>query len=243
MKTKNTIDVHRAFLGLQEEMEGRLARNREILNHPVAKGTAAELEWVRMLQGYLPSRYRIEKAFVVDHTGDASDEIDVVVFDRHFSPFLLNVDGALHVPAESVYAVMERKQTISPANLRYAGEKAASVRRLKRTSAKIVHAGGVINDPKKPFEIPAGILTLGGKLGRRVEDTLSELGGEARIQFGCSLQEGSFGAKYTESKVILSGVGQEKGLITFFLNLVKKLQSMGSVPAMDIDAYIDAMDA
>lgn len=72
---------------------------------------------------------------------------------------MFNQDGAKYVPAESVYAVLEVRQEFNGANVAYAAEKAASVRKLRRTSAPIPHAGGKF-DPIVPPPILAGILTL-----------------------------------------------------------------------------------
>lgn len=60
---------------------------------------------------------------------------------------------------ESVYAVIEAKQNLTRANIIYAGRKAASVRRLHRTSAPIVHAGGTYPIVREPFPIIAGIVS------------------------------------------------------------------------------------
>ena len=96
-----------------------------------------------MFNDHLPIRYRTEKSFVVDSKGRLSDQIDAVIFDGQYSPLVLNHAGLLYVPAESVYAVFEVKQTLSKAHVEYAGDKARSVRRLERTSVPIHHAGGV----------------------------------------------------------------------------------------------------
>ena len=41
-----------------------------------------------MLDKYLPKRYQAAKAHVVDSLGNFSQQIDVVVFDRQYSPFI-----------------------------------------------------------------------------------------------------------------------------------------------------------
>lgn len=108
----DTINLHNLFLGLQDQMTSRLLTNREHITHPGTKGDASELCWLEMLKNYLPQRYRAEKAFVLDSEGKLSDQIDIVIFDRQYSPFLFNQDDALYVPAESVYATIEVKQDI-----------------------------------------------------------------------------------------------------------------------------------
>src|SRR5690242_12125759 len=129
---KKRVDLKEVFRGLQDQMEAKLTFNRRLIHHPGAKGTATELEWVSMLSTYLPRRYCADKAFVLDSNGRISDEIDIVIYDRQYSPFILHQNGVAFIPAECVYAVLEVKQTLSRKNIQYAQNKAASVRRLCR---------------------------------------------------------------------------------------------------------------
>ena len=126
---------------LHADIEQRLRTSRSF-GHPGAKGDASEGVWVEMLAKYLPERYAVENAFVVDSEGTFSDQIDVVIFDRQYSPFILRWQGQTIVPAESVYAAFEAKQAINSGHISYAQNKVASVRRLKQTSLPIPHAGG-----------------------------------------------------------------------------------------------------
>jgi len=235
--TKNTRNIKDIFLGLQDQMQSKLSLNRRILTHPVAKGDASELEWVEMLSSYLPKRYQAEKAFVIDHEGVVSEQIDIVIFDRHYSPFLLRQNGATYVPAESVYAVIEVKPDLNPKTIKYTAKKAYSVRNLKRTSAAIVHAGGRIEKTKKPFEIFAGILSINGSLTKAAEDEIRKLSTKKRVHFGCSLDSGAFNVEYGDP-VAIEKSSKESGLIVFFLKLLSTLQSVGTAPAMEIDKYI-----
>jgi hypothetical protein len=82
-----------------------------------------------------------------------------VVFDRQYTPFILTYQNQTIIPAESVYAVFEAKQVIDAKNVAYAQEKAASVRRLHRTSLPVPHVSGVAK-PKDPPRILAGLLTF-----------------------------------------------------------------------------------
>ena len=240
MGKNKKIDIREIFLGLQKQMSSKLSLNKKILTHPVAKGDASELEWVDMLNSYLPRRYQVDKAFVMDHEGAVSEQIDIVIFDRHFSPFLLRQNGANYVPAESVYAVIEVNQKMNSESIRYAANKASSVRRLKRTSAQIVHAEGKVDQPKKPFDILAGILTLDGTCTASLQKEIIKLKGKKRLNFGCSLESRAFVLNYNEDAEIEIS-RPEDSLIFFFLKLLSSLQSLGTVPAMEIDQYADKM--
>lgn len=229
-------------MGLQEQMRAKLSLNRKILTHPVAKGDASELEWIDMLSSYLPNRYRTDKAFVIDCQGNVSDQIDIVIYDRHYSPFILKQNGASYIPAESVYAVIEVKPTLNSANISYAARKALSVRKLIRTTAPIVHAGGIIDKPKKPFNILAGILTINGKCTNTLKEKLSKLPENSFLQFGCSLDHASFWFKNSNNRdVIFEKSKQEEALIFFFLNLLSELQQIGTVSAINLKDYIEVL--
>jgi hypothetical protein len=186
-------------------------------------------------------RYQMEKAFILDSKGKMSEQIDIVVFDRQYSPFLFNQDGALYVPAESVYAVIEVKQALSKDYLEYAGTKAASVRCLHRTSAPIPHAGGVY-PPKQHFTILAGIVTIDSSwnppLGDAFFSTITSLKDDERLDFGCALQCGAFEIQYTDKhEPTLEIIHQEEALIFFFLRLLSRLQQLATVPMIDINEY------
>ena len=133
---------------LHQDIERRLSNAREAVGHSGTKGDATENVWRDRLQTYLPKRYQTESAHVVDR-GTFSEQIDVIVFDRQYSPFIFSFEGKIVIPAESVYGAFEAKQTINADGCSYAQQKIASVRRLYRTSLPIPHAGGTY--PPKPL--------------------------------------------------------------------------------------------
>ncbi len=233
------------FLGLQNQMRAKLSAGREILFHNTTKGDASELNWKEWLQAYIPKRYQVDKAFVVDSENNFSQQLDLVIYDRQYSPFVFNQDGAIYIPAESVYAVFEVKQEFNKENLEYAGDKIKSVRMLKRTSAPIVHAGGKIQEPKPPFRILGGMLTLSSgwadPFGSSFQNCLDKLGVESQVDIGCVLEKASFSVSYADKSPSFELSTEEEALIYFFLKLLVKLQSLGTVPAMDIEAYARAL--
>src|SRR5437867_9759527 len=99
--------LSKLLASLHDDIERRLATVRESFGHSTTKGDASEQVWLQMLQTYLPRRYQAEKAHVVDSNGVFSQQIDVVVFDRQYSPFIFHYEGQIVVPAESVYALFE----------------------------------------------------------------------------------------------------------------------------------------
>jgi len=228
--------------GLQARLEGELRGNRVAVTHPGARGEAAEEDWLRVLKDHLPHRYQADRAFVIDSRGACSEQIDVVIYDRQYSPFLFNQANQRYVPAESVYAVLEVKQDLSRAHVLYAGEKAASVRRLHRTSAPVPHVEGVAK-PRPLPPIVAGILAYQSSwtppFGDPLRQALSELATEQHLSIGCALVHGAFEAGYPASGgVNLTAIDGPRSLVQLLMRLLKQLQALATAPAIDYEAYL-----
>jgi hypothetical protein len=223
--------------GLHDDIQSRLAIARQTMGHPVAKGDASEEVWLELFKNYLPHRYQAAKAFVVDSTGAFSEQIDVLVFDRQYTPFIFKYNGQTIVPAEGVYAAFEAKQTINADLVRYAQGKIASVRRLHRTSMPIPHAGGTY--PPKPLPyIFGGLLTFESDwspgLGQALLDSLGAGANDSRLDIGCVAAHGMFGCDTTGCHVISP---LAKPATAFLFELIALLQSSATVPMIDIRAY------
>nr|WP_295681019.1 DUF6602 domain-containing protein [uncultured Lachnoclostridium sp.] len=240
------IDLKELFYDLQNQMIAKLSTNRKSITHPGAKGDASELNWIQWLKDYLPKRYCVDKAFIIDCENNISDQIDVVIYDQQYTPFAFKQDSVIYIPAESVYAVFEVKQELNKDYLLYAGKKAESVRLLKRTSVPIPHAGGFY-PPKPHNHIISGILTLSSTwsepLGKCFEEHILSLPAEQRLDIGCALQCGSFKVYYDVSPNIIEKSTQEEAFIYFFLKLLMELQKLATIPAMDIESYARVLDS
>jgi hypothetical protein len=221
--------------GLHDDIERRLATARQTLAHPGAKGDASEHVWLELLQAYLPKRYHAAKAHVVDSNGEFSDQIDVVIFDQQYSPFIFRHEGQIIIPAESVYATFEAKQSINAAEISYAQKKVQSVRRLHRTSLPIPYASGTY-DPKAPAHILGGILTLASEwnppLGQPLLGALSARTQDC-LDLGCIAAHGIFAYDAGRHSII----PQPKPATAFLLELIARLQCSATVPMIDIRAY------
>src|SRR5258706_11874105 len=231
------MDLRDIFLGLQGKMIGTLHAHRLATKNKVAKGAANELQWRELLAKYLPVRYSVTEGFVLDCTGKISDQLDIIIYDRQYSPLLFDEDGTRYVPAESVYAVFEVKAHIDAGNLAYAGKKAASVRRLRRTSAPIPPAGGRFR-PKKPPVIVAGglyLVTLASSPhDRAFQAVFPKMKPEARLDLGCVLRDRAFAVEYPRNgPAAVEFSAKETALVFFFVKLLGRLQAMGTDAAVD----------
>lgn len=231
--------LREGFLDAQIDLEHRLRLATKSIDHPGEKGEVNEDNWIEIFRQYLPGRYEVGSGEIIDSQGGRSDQIDIVVFDKHFTPTLLDQQRHRYIPAEAVYAVFEAKPHFDKGYLEYAGEKAASVRTLKRTSVAVTHAGGVF-EPRPPFPIIAGIVAAKSNwadgLGSSFLQNLPTAE-EERLDCGCALEHGAFDQFDGE----LSIFPQAGALIVFLFRLLAKLQKLGSVPAIDWDAYAEVL--
>ena len=229
--------LSRLLANVHDDIQHRLSVSRGAFGHSTTKGDASEAVWLELLQTYLPKRYQAEKAHIVDSNGDFSDQIDVVIFDRQYSPFIFSFEEQKVLAAESVYAVFEAKQSINAEQVNYAQDKIQSVRRLYRTSLPIPHAGGTY-PPKALPHIIGGLLTFESDwkppLGQSLLEALDKGLGERRLDIGCVAAHGMFAC---DAQGCHGVSPHAKAATAFLLELIARLQSSATVPMIDVRAY------
>ncbi len=226
------INIQKLFSALDEEMRLKLSSKIDEIYHPTAKGSETELNWIGLLRSYLPERYKVDSGFVVDHEGNISEQIDIIIYDRHFTPFIFRGENVVYIPAEGVYAVFEVKPDLTKENFDYAIKKLNSVKNLKRTSASFTHILGT--DKKDLFEVIGGILTKSNK----AKSLYKNLKAESELTIVLCLDQG---IKVINDKAIL--VQENEPILAFFLlKLIEKLRALGSVPALEVDKYLSFID-
>ncbi len=230
-----------AFASDQECRAANLKSSLRITNKG-DRGEVNEQFFIDFLRAYLPNRYTVEKAIVLDSLGQVSHSIDIVVFDRQYTPTLLDNDKHRYVPAEAVYAVFECKPTIDKGYLEYAGEKIESVRKLHRTSVDIQHAGGVFKK-KELFPIVGGILAASVNwtdgLGESFRKSHQALTGNKQVDCGFAASGVCFDI-FADKNSYTFGPA-ENALAYFAFRFLWKLQSLATAPAVDWMAYANCL--
>lgn len=211
------------------------------VGHPTTKGDITEAQWAGVLREFLPSRYQVsQRSHLVDCNGQESENIDIIIHDGHYCPLLFEADNRRFIPAEGVYAIFEVKQNLNKAHVKAAAKSAKTMRRMKRTNAPIVHAGGVTT-PKPPFRQLAGILTTSSdwspSFGKSFKSALSGLPKAGELDIGCSLKNGAFVVDWSGKKPKLETSDPDASLVVFLMELYTKLQALGTVPAIDLREY------
>lgn len=267
----NRIPLNQLFNGLQSQMIAQLNTNREFIHHPGSKGDALEEAWIEWLRKYLPNRYSVDKGIVIDYEGNTSHQIDIIIYDNWFTPFIFTQNGFHYIPAEGVYAVFEVKPDLKGSvddktYIEYAGDKIESVRKLKRTSTDMINAG-VKTNARPLTKIVGGILCSTSTIIKisTIEKHLKLLTGLKSIDFGCAVDYGSFFVDYIgEENTDIKDAEQfqeryveyysnrefnevkfsdkDNSLVTFFMQLTRYLQqAIGTVAAIDLQKYLDSI--
>lgn len=230
--------LREALVGVEQEFLASLKQTRRAITHDPTLGDAVEEAWISLLRKYLPNRYWVAKAFAIDHQGKATDQLDCLIYDAHFTPALFGKDRHLYVPAEAVYATFEIKQSVTAAHLKAAAEKARSVRALARTSAPIPWANGV-NPPKRPFPILSGLLAMTATWRDGLGDSfLRQFGrwcGPEELDLVLTADAGFCDRSSSDrSPRVVRGEGS---LIRGLFRLLHALREKATVTAIDWDQY------
>lgn len=240
-KNKSNIDSKRflleGFALEQKLLQVKLDLSTQSITHPGTLGDVNESYFIDVLRKYLPRRYAVDNGIVIDSTGATSDQIDVIIYDNQYTPTLLDQENHRFVPAEAIYAVFEVKPTINKSYLEYAGGKAESVRSLNRTTIPIVHAGGEF-PAKDLFTIVAGIIAgnidwVDGFEADAFLENHRSLNEDKGLDCGLAVS-GSYFDSYNGSLEVGTS---EQSLAYFIFRLLQKLQSLGTVPAVDWNSY------
>lgn len=247
------INLSELYSDMQKEMLQILCTGAKAFGHAGIKGENTETNWISWFRKYLPSRYAVDKAIVIDSTGKCSDQIDLVIYDAQYSYLVFHHQGDKIIPAESVYAVFEIKQTLDKENMQYAQEKAESVRALFRSSAPIQHAGGQF-DPKPLHEIIAGVLATRSSWKKPIASNVAKYintnDHNKHLDFICSISNNTFvvdyntfvGQKNTIGTPSIRFCDENNSLVFLLLTLLKRLQDIGTVPAIDYAKYASVID-
>ncbi len=235
--------LNRSFVAAQKVLKKQLDLSTTSITHNGIMGSVNEKYFIDILRAFLPHRYQVSSAIILDSDGNTSEQIDVVVYDSQYTPTLLAQQDHKFVPAEAVYAVFEVKPTINKTYLEYTAKKAASVRKLKRYSSDTYHLQGIT--PKKEyFKIVAGIISINVSwvdgLGATFQKNFYGLTDDKHLDCALAVSGWYFDAyrfdvnKASESPCLFEG---SSSLTYFLFRFLRKLQTLATVPSIDCERY------
>lgn len=101
-----------------QSLEGMISKQLFMGNdlHGPTTGTFREEIWAELFQQILPKKFVIEQsAFIIDSKDGISKEIDLVIMDEMYTPYIFHYGKLKFIPIEAVAAVVECKsESIDP---------------------------------------------------------------------------------------------------------------------------------
>lgn len=234
MKSPKTLTDQ--LCAVENHFRAGLRAGKTQITHFGVQGADAENRWIDLLRYYLPKRYEVNRAFVVDSKGAVSEQIDCVVYDAFYTPSLYGIDDGRYVPAEAVYAVFESKPGVNKQTIQYADNKIESVRKLHRTSGHLVDVGKR-RKSRKPFKIIGGLLAVNIKMSP--ETALQHFKNTDLDIVLCAgdKDDNSFCTDKFDKSRTPRKIHQKGALMRGMFRLLEKLQSTGTVAAIEWSKY------
>jgi uncharacterized protein DUF6602 len=129
------MDLENIFRGIGKRMLADFDDISSEVTHRGAKGRIRERRIVTdYLDKYLPGNIGIGAGEVVSADGQVSPEIDIVMYDKLATPYLLRDECYQIFPAECVYGVVEVKSYLSQRELGDAARKLQKIKELPKVA-------------------------------------------------------------------------------------------------------------
>jgi hypothetical protein len=104
------------------------------VRHKGERGRAREDKIRQFLADYLPARVAVADGEIVDHAGQRSGQMDVVIYDWQSTPLFKISNSVRLFPAETVVLAMQVKSTLTKPQMHSALENLSTASSLKRTA-------------------------------------------------------------------------------------------------------------
>lgn len=123
-------------------------------NHYPTAGSYRENVWKSLFEMIVPKKYCIEQGvFIIDSYGNKSKEVDLVIFDEMYTPYIFNYGEIKFIPIEAVAAVVQCKSnSIKPQKLT---EWRESIEKLFTSLDSVVRMASNMCDNKELGSVPS----------------------------------------------------------------------------------------
>ena len=148
----------------------------------------------------------------------------------------------MYIPAEAVYAVAEVKQTINRSYLEYTQNKIQSVKNLYRSSRGMISSGKKV--PPRSLTKIIGLL-LATNMDIDFHTLNKHLKQYTNIDICCSINKGTCYVLKNDSNAIIDikNTPENEAILGLFFYLQNELHKIGTVAALDIRQYANALDS
>lgn len=118
---------------LEEKLIAELNFARSLVAHSGERGRIVELTMQKFLEQHLPEAFGITTGFAIDHKGQLSKQIDLIVYSKSQCPFFFN-EGISVLPVEAVILAVEVKTKMDRREFEDTRQKARSLIGLDRSA-------------------------------------------------------------------------------------------------------------
>lgn len=106
-QNKTIENIYKNYRDMEKALVNELNFNVE---HPGTIGGYREEVWKSLFEKIIPKKFSVERSvFVIDSKGNVSNEIDLVVFDEQYTPYIFRYGTLKFIPIEAVAVVIECK--------------------------------------------------------------------------------------------------------------------------------------
>lgn len=103
--------IAKNYMGIEKSLVNQLLLQAP--NQHYITGSYRETVWKSLFDMIIPKKYCIEQGvFVIDSYGNISREVDLVVFDETYTPYIFNYGKIKFIPIEAVVIVIQCKSQI-----------------------------------------------------------------------------------------------------------------------------------
>lgn len=124
-----------------QSLEGMISKQLFMGNdlHGPTTGTFREEIWAELFAQMLPKKFVIEQsAFIIDSKDGISKEIDLVIMDEMYTPYIFHYGKLKFIPIEAVAAVIECKsQSIDPESIKKWGDELSKLYTATESVARL----------------------------------------------------------------------------------------------------------
>ncbi|MCU6711416.1 hypothetical protein M6D81_22225 [Paenibacillus sp. J5C_2022] len=127
-----------------------------IVDHHLTTGSYREEVWREMFERIIPRKFAIEQSvFIVDSNARVSREVDLVIFDEQYTPYVFRHGNIKYIPIEAVAVVVQcksKKVVFDDLN-----EWVKSITNLRTSSQSVVRTvSGILYGQGKSEELISG---------------------------------------------------------------------------------------
>lgn len=114
--SKNVEDKWKEYFRIHENfnhMNQMMIREIELASvQGGVTGNYREGMWVKFFRGIIPLKYSLTQGvIIIDSKGNVSKEVDIVIFDEQFTPYVFQYNSLKFIPIEAVVIAVECKST------------------------------------------------------------------------------------------------------------------------------------